>query len=564
MNRSERRRQTSQEGRRPGPNDEAVRSWLEQGKAHHQAGRFAEAEQAYLQALGAVPRHPEALHLIGLLSYRLNRLEEAIGYLTAATDQDPSSSLYWFNLGVVSQKAGRQNEAITAYMRAVALNPRHIEALMNLGNIHRDKGCLPESIEAYRKALSLNPSQAEIHNNLGVALKEQGLTDEAIASFRRALELKPTHVEALNNLGLALMEAGTLREAIDSFQLALTVMPGYQKALYNLGIAWAWVGDDGKSVACLHQVAKARHDHGDRVAETAIYRSRVKHDIEQMRYLLGNGLIGEEHRSQLESLVRLQETLDRNPSSENRMAVSPNMLASVASSFNRILSCKPPSRIDGGALSGALDVQAVEARFLAKRPEVTYIDGLLNQEALAALRRFCWEATIWKKDYENGYSGAFLGDGFASPLLLQIAEELRTRFPRIFRHHRLTQAWAFKQDSARRGLNIHADAAAVNVNFWITPDDANLNPERGGLVVYDKEAPKDWNFKDYNSAQNKPKILAWLKEAGAEAITVPYRANRAVVFNSDLFHESDEISFRGDYLSRRINITLLYGYRLKA
>jgi hypothetical protein len=188
---------------------------------------------------------------------------------------------------------------------------------------------------------------------------------------------------------------------------------------------------------------------------------------------------------------------------------------------------------------------------------------LLNEEALNSLRRFCWEATIWKKDYENGYSGAFLGDGFASPLLFQIAEELRLRFPRIFRHHRLTQAWAFKHDSTRRGLNIHADAAAVNVNFWITPDEANLNPDTGGLVVYDKEAPREWNFKEYNSDRNKPKILAWLNEVGAQAIRIPYRANRAVVFNSDLFHETDEISFKDDYRSRRINITLLYGYRLR-
>ena len=69
--------------------------------------------------------------------------------------------------------------------------------------------------------------------------------------------------------------------------------------------------------------------------------------------------------------------------------------------------------------------------------------GLLTDEALQRLRRFCWASTIWKKDYENGYIGAFLGDGFASPLLLQIAEELRRRFPRIFGTHRLTQAWAF-------------------------------------------------------------------------------------------------------------------------
>ena len=36
---------------------------------------------------------------------------------------------------------------------------------------------------------------------------------------------------------------------------------------------------------------------------------------------------------------------------------------------------------------------------------------------------------------------------------------------------------------------MHADAAAVNVNFWLTPDDANLDPDGGGLVVWDKEAP---------------------------------------------------------------------------
>jgi hypothetical protein len=31
--------------------------------------------------------------------------------------------------------------------------------------------------------------------------------------------------------------------------------------------------------------------------------------------------------------------------------------------------------------------------------------------------------------------------------------------------------------------------AAVNVNFWITPDDANLDEKSRGLVVYDVDAP---------------------------------------------------------------------------
>jgi len=561
MNRSDRRRQEALQGTEHYALQ--VSELLAEGKSLQQAGRLIEAEQAYSNALNIAPNHPEALHLLGLVSYRLNRFADAIRFLNQATEQQPSSPLYWFNLGVVTQKASSPDDAIAAYRKAVALNPRYLEAQINLGNALRDKGDLGESIKAYHAALTLNANHPDIHNNLGVALKEQGQLDQAVASYRKAIALKPTHIEAFNNLGLALIEAGTLHDAIASFQQALTILPGYQKALYNLGVAYSWVGDDMKAVDLLSQAAGAKHDHGKPITESAIYRSRLKHDIEQITHLLNHGMIDNNLRPYLSALQQLQQTVETIHSSGNRLPIAASDLIPIAPSFNRILYCAPPERISTGVINPALDVEAIESRYLTTQPEVTHIDGLLTPAAIESLRQFCLDATIWKKDYENGYSGAFLGDGFASPLLFQIAEDLRRTFPRIFRHHHLTQAWAFKHDSTRRGLNIHADAAAVNVNFWITPDEANLNPDTGGLVVYDKEAPKDWNFKDYNSAQNKPKILAWLKEVGAGAVTIPYRANRAVVFNSDLFHETDEISFKDDYLSRRINVTLLYGYRLK-
>jgi tetratricopeptide (TPR) repeat protein len=560
MNRAERRRQEASRGTR---HERTAHAWLEQGRGHQQAGRLIEAEEAYRRALEVHPHHAETVHLLGLVMYRLNRLPEALEYLHAAVERDPSSALYWFNLGVVSQKASQSCDAATAYRKAITLNPRYQEAYGNLGNVLRDTGDLAGALSAYHQALKLNPSHADTHNNLGVVKREQGHTQEAVACYRRALELKPEHVEALNNLGLALMEVGTLHEAIGCFQQALSIQPGYQTARYNLGMAWSWAGDDTQACRCLHEVARAKHDHGKAPAETAVYRSRIKHDAEQVQYLLSQHTLGREHEQYLRSLQRFQERLDGDPRPENRLVVAPDEIAAIAPSFNRILNCDPPDRIGAGALNASLDVDEVETQYHARRPEVTCIDGLLNASALDALRRFCLEATIWKKDYENGYIGAFLGDGFASPLLFQIADELRLRFPRIFSSHRLTQAWAFKHDSAKRGLNIHADAAAVNVNFWITPDEANLNPATGGLVVYDKEAPLEWNFKEYNSARNKPKILAWLNEVGAQAIKIPYRANRAVVFNSDLFHETDEPSFADDYRSRRINITLLYGYRAR-
>jgi tetratricopeptide (TPR) repeat protein len=564
MNRAERRRQEAKHGTAHHRPTVTIDSWLEEGRVHQQANRLSEAEAAYRQALELSPQHAETLHLLGLVSYRQQHLPEALEYLRAAVERQPSSPVYWFNLGVVSQKAGHTQEAVSAYQKAITLNPRYPEAYGNLGNVLRDTADLSEAVNAYLKALALNPTLADTHNNLGVARKEQGHTQEAIVCYRKAIELKPSHAEAYNNLGLALLEVGTLHDAITAFQQALSLAPAYQTARYNLGMAWSWAGDDTKACQYLEQVARARHDHGKPVSEGVVYRSRVKHDAEQIQYLFDRQKLAESQRPYLEALQRLHERLNRDASSGNRLTIDPQELTSVAPSFNRILFCEPPQRLPQGALNRSLDREAVENRYHVKRPEVTYIDSLLNEPALEALRRFCREATIWKKDYENGYSGAFLGDGFASPLLFQIADELRLKFPAIFKHHRLTQAWAFKHDSARRGLNIHADAAAVNVNFWITEDEANLNPATGGLVVYDKEAPSSWNFKEYNSDRNKPKILQWLKEAGAEAIAIPYRANRAVVFNSDLFHETDDVRFRNDYLSRRINITLLYGYRAQA
>ena len=48
----------------------------------------------------------------------------------------------------------------------------------------------------------------------------------------------------------------------------------------------------------------------------------------------------------------------------------------------------------------------------------------------------------------------------------------------------------------------------------------------------------------------------------ASRINVPYKFNRAVLFNSAYFCEKDKINFKEEYETRRINITYLFGTRL--
>ena len=39
---------------------------------------------------------------------------------------------------------------------------------------------------------------------------------------------------------------------------------------------------------------------------------------------------------------------------------------------------------------------------------------------------------------------------------------------------------------------------------------------------------------------------------------IPYKENRAVIFNSKLFHSTDDFKFDNSYANRRVNITFLY------
>ena len=564
MNRADRRREEKLQGNGQSRPALALKPLFDAAVAHHRAGRLHEATQLYRQILAIDPHHAESHHLLGLIAYRTGALEEAVELLSHATRENQSQPTYWFNLGVVLQKQGNRSEALAAYERALTLHPQYPEAHSNVGNVLMELGQLDEAVSAYQRALRIRPEYVEAHNNLGVVLKEQGKLHEAQASYEQALRLAPNHLEAHCNLGSVLMDQGKLDQAVTCFERAVHIKPDYVKAMYHLAFALMWQKRFDKAFNYLRHSADLKHNHNKPLTQLSVSRSRLKHDAEQVRYLLDRGRIGPEYSTYFDALVRLNRRAAENPETTARMSVDRDELQAIASSFNHIVHYGDSPELAGGAVNPSLDVPAIEARYHASRPEVMYLDGLLTQEALASLRRFCLESTIWKRDYENGYLGAFIGDGFSCPLLLQIAEELRLKLPGIFQHHLLTQAWAFKYDSERTGLNIHADAAAVNVNFWVTPDEANLDPAHGGLVVWDKEAPRPWNFKDYNNTANEPKVREFLAHSGAKAVTIPYRANRAVIFNSDLFHETDRFHFKDDYESRRLNITLLYGRRLNA
>jgi hypothetical protein len=92
--------------------------------------------------------------------------------------------------------------------------------------------------------------------------------------------------------------------------------------------------------------------------------------------------------------------------------------------------------------------------------------------------------------------------------------------------------------------------------MWITPDAANLDPGTGGIVVWDKTAPSNWTFNDYNSGGDR--VRQFLRHHHAESKTIPYRANRAVLFEGHRFHQTDRFTFAPGFANRRRSLTFLF------
>ncbi|MBI3840041.1 MAG: tetratricopeptide repeat protein, partial [Planctomycetia bacterium] len=128
----------------------------------HQSGNLAEAEQIYREILTANPRHADAWHLLGLVTYQHG---------------DPQAAL----------------EAIS---RAIQLDPSQASYHNHLGEVHRAMRRWSEAEACCRRAVELKVDFAIAHNTLGAVLAEQGQIEQAIISYRQAVQHKPDFAQA--------------------------------------------------------------------------------------------------------------------------------------------------------------------------------------------------------------------------------------------------------------------------------------------------------------------------------------------------------------------------------
>ena len=292
---------------------------------------------------------------------------------------------------------------------------------------------------------------------------------------------------------------------------------------------------------------------------------RLKHDVQQAEYLSSknykiNGI--EKFQKIGNEILERKENRKDQSNNDKKILLNHDEIDSLLP-FYRANHVYQTPKISGSCLNSDKNWQNVEEEYFNSPKQIMYIDNFLSEEAIKELREFCLVSKVWHKEYDYAkYLGALSDRGFFSPIHFQIGIDLKQKMPKLFGQHRLGKFWAFKYDSTLgEGIYIHADFALVNLNFWITPDEYNNEKNAGGLKVYDTPAPKDWTHQQYNRNRSSKEIYKFLNDNKAKCTNTPYKFNRAVLFNSAYFHETDKINFKDGYESRRINITYLFGNR---
>jgi Flp pilus assembly protein TadD len=531
---------------------------LDAAREAHEAGRLQEAEAGYRRALGLAPSLAGVRHLLGVVVFQRGDLEQAAGLLAEACRQAPGQAEFARNLGLVLGELGRVVEAEAAFQRALDLEPDDPRARLQMASLHHRAGHAEAALRHYRLALERLPDLAELHHQVALCHLQLGDPQAALAALERCLSLEPGHAHARESLGRALLVAGRVAEAAVVLEAVLEAAPGRPEAQRLLGYARLHQGRLDEAVA--HFLAPAREAFapggpgGEGAADArTVSGTKLRHDLQQLEWLRGAGVLEPQllpvidaHRAALRALP---------PETAERFLFEVPDVAGFPELYNRWHVDRPAAGVPGGALQPRPDADEVTARF--RRDGWVVVDDFLSPPALAALRRFCAESGIWFEKKFRHEVGASLRNGFCCPLLLQIAAETREALPGVFGRHLFTGLFSYKYLGRGTLGNVHADRGAVSLNLWITDDEANEEPGRGGLVIWNKRVPAEYFTEDPELIDRLHEQL--LSQPDARESVVPYRANRALVFRSDVLHRTDRVRFRDDHASRRVSITYLYG-----
>ena len=302
-----------------------VRLAFEHGAAALRAGRSAEAEREFRNAVRLDPTLAEAQLDLGLVLGREGKSAEAIDALQQALALNPHLESGHMFLGVFMYQSGRNAEAVSQLQQELALQPKNGEALSWLGIVELASGhpelatgpfdaalaLSPEDLtlleyrgrahsqvaaESYSRMARVDPDSWQVHKVRAELLTSEGRDREAVAEFQAALNREQNSPDVYEGLGDAYRRLNELESAQKAYTQELALAPRNPIAMYNLG--------------------STDIDRGDYAAGIPLLKAMLKDYASSptAEYYLGRGLA--ESNQDAEAVSLLEKTAQSDPKGE--------------------------------------------------------------------------------------------------------------------------------------------------------------------------------------------------------------------------------------------------------
>ncbi|HEV3248241.1 MAG TPA: tetratricopeptide repeat protein [Beijerinckiaceae bacterium] len=163
--------------------------------AHHQAGRFDQAQALYERIVAFEPAHPTALANLAMLHQQRLAFTEAERWYARALAVKRTPEIL-SNLSVLRRAQGDLAGAERLLIEALALDPGRTDTLYNLGLTRMDAGKPAEAVAPLLQATCDPNASPDVFANLARVYLSIGRRDEALRHGEETLRRKDRHARA--------------------------------------------------------------------------------------------------------------------------------------------------------------------------------------------------------------------------------------------------------------------------------------------------------------------------------------------------------------------------------
>lgn len=253
--------------------------WRDKGKAFYKKRLYAQALEAFNQAIALDPKDTTAWQWKAAIYLEQKSYDQAIDVYDQILAYNPDNPRIVLLKGQTYAEAKQFEAALEIFDQAIsagldgptkALDRNETASSYQTLLLKQKASALidleryDEALEVFETTIEKSPQDVSLQNSKGVVLLMMERFEDAIKCFDDALRMDPDSTLAAfawNNKGWALYSRKQYDEALTAFDQALILKDDYHLALYNRARAYVFLGNRDSAVSSLQRAIVLNPDY---------------------------------------------------------------------------------------------------------------------------------------------------------------------------------------------------------------------------------------------------------------------------------------------------------------